>query len=1073
MGTEDENRYLLNAIDSIDKWLVVVSPGYEILAANAAAQRIQEGGITGHSCYRVLYGRTAPCEACGAPSVFEKGDPAFRQRLHLIPEKNPDSHFYFLPVFSGKKIEAVVCSTLTVPGSEDMQKRIDIVNSFLMNLILTASDGVIAAGKRGRIKLFNKKAAAIFGYPPGTNLAGMDIRNFYPGEGAKEVMAQLRSDQWGGKGKLLGYRLDGRRKDGSAVPLRLNAAIIYDGKRELATIGFFQDRREAADPAPVSAGHPGEAAVASEVASLGELISRMAHQMDGYNVRFGEAALQLGMITREQLGRALAAQKEMTEKSKMPIPIGRVMVRLGYLTEVQRDQVLAFQTAQPEGEKEKPDVNPPDAGAAEDSADRAGRESGDGSAAASPSPIKARGAGDRKMPAEQTTAESAPADSAETASSEDAIVETPASPKAPCGAAVANDAAETGRSAPAEAIPDAVIDRAESKAPVAAAGDNAAAVPADATTGEAAAAPPLRETVPDATGGEDDRGAAPIGAADEEGTDAEVSAGETPEQKSGDGEAEGETGAGAVPKATDKIGLTVSPDRLQACIDVAAEHVRAVTPEMVNEALAAAGVVFGVVEALFIRAYLDADPRPETPFVVAQGKAAEPGTPATVRYNFDTDPQRIGEVREDGSIDWKNRGMIPQAVPDQALAEIVPGREGEPGQDVFGEIIPIPLPEETLPSCGSGVMLSADGNRYVAKIAGGIALSTDRELTVFPVLNIPGDVGIDTGHVAFGGHVDVSGLVKQGYRVKAHSLKARGVESATIDLAGDLTVFGGIYESTVACGGNMKVSHIHDSKVAVRGDLVAEKEIFDSEIETSGKCVINRGTIVSSRIWSRMGIVAQHIGTDASAPGEMNVGVDRRAQKEMYAIRREINTLTAEIKQLEKKDKALRKRSDEISERLGDIAQEQDRFMVQQRRLEKVLEDKGDSLDEARREKMANTIGELGAKRAEIDGQVESLLEADEQMTESIAQVADQSAALQQQIDALNKKLETLAESVAEDKGNPEVQVSGSIIAGTSVKGYHASLNLDEKLSRVRITETREPDEEGRVRWLMKVSPLR
>ena len=77
----------------------------------------------------------------------------------------------------------------------------------------------------------------------------------------------------------------------------------------------------------------------------------------------------------------------------------------------------------------------------------------------------------------------------------------------------------------------------------------------------------------------------------------------------------------------------------------------------------------------------------EEPFLIAQGIPYDPGEPDEVAYFFDTKPMRTGRKNEDGSIDWKDRGDIPQVGEGELLAEIKPGSEGNYGIDIFGKKI--------------------------------------------------------------------------------------------------------------------------------------------------------------------------------------------------------------------------------------------------------------------------------------------------------------------------------------------------------------------------------------------------
>ena len=117
-------------------------------------------------------------------------------------------------------------------------------DAFLQKLIQSAVDGVIASDMQGNIIIFNDAASEISGYTGKEVFTEINIRDVYPGDGAREVMRKLRSDKYGGRGKLKSCKIDVIRKDGKIIPILLNAAIIYEDQQEVATIGFFHDLRE-------------------------------------------------------------------------------------------------------------------------------------------------------------------------------------------------------------------------------------------------------------------------------------------------------------------------------------------------------------------------------------------------------------------------------------------------------------------------------------------------------------------------------------------------------------------------------------------------------------------------------------------------------------------------------------------------------------------------------------------------------------------------------------------------------------------------------------------------------------
>ena len=98
--------------------------------------------------------------------------------------------------------------------------------------------------KNGKILIFNDMASEIFGYSVEEALESLDIRDIYPGQEEYEIMKKLRSEEYGGPGKLRSYQVDVINKSGKHIPINLNAAIVFEGEKEVATIGYFHDLRE-------------------------------------------------------------------------------------------------------------------------------------------------------------------------------------------------------------------------------------------------------------------------------------------------------------------------------------------------------------------------------------------------------------------------------------------------------------------------------------------------------------------------------------------------------------------------------------------------------------------------------------------------------------------------------------------------------------------------------------------------------------------------------------------------------------------------------------------------------------
>jgi two-component system NtrC family sensor kinase len=146
--------------------------------------------------------------------------------------------------------------------------------ALLHDLIESSPDGIVAADMSGRIRLFNKGAERILGYAQKEALFGLDVRQLYLSNTAQEIVKRMRSEEYGGKGKLSRQEFIAVTKQGAHIPISLTGGIIQDSSGcEVATFGIFRDLRKLREMQ--------DRLVQSEkMAGLGRLAAGVAHEIN-------------------------------------------------------------------------------------------------------------------------------------------------------------------------------------------------------------------------------------------------------------------------------------------------------------------------------------------------------------------------------------------------------------------------------------------------------------------------------------------------------------------------------------------------------------------------------------------------------------------------------------------------------------------------------------------------------------------------------------------------------------------------------------------------------------------------
>lgn len=269
--------------------------------------------------------------------------------------------------------------------------------------------------------------------------------------------------------------------------------------------------------------------------------------------------------------------------------------------------------------------------------------------------------------------------------------------------------------------------------------------------------------------------------------------------------------------------------------------------------------------------------------LIAEGTPPRPGREARMDVLVGQQGPGGPMEREDGRIDWRERGAWVHVEPGTPLALLRPPVPGCDGRDVFGRVVPAPKAQRLRVRIGRGVTVigphtnreaadpqaleaaarvleehgldpaAGDAEVFVAVQAGRPVVSRDPRgivrVEVRPVLEVPGDVDLSTGHIRFQGDVTIRGSVADDMIVEAGGdVVIRGnVDRAFIKAGKNVEIRGGTAQSRIEAGEMARLAFINQSQVtAGRLVEVGSRGAYLSTIRAP--IVVARGPLIGGSV---------------------------------------------------------------------------------------------------------------------------------------------------------------------------------------------------------------------------------
>ena len=486
------------------------------------------------------------------------------------------------------------------------------------------------------------------------------------------------------------------------------------------------------------------------------------------------------------------------------------------------------------------------------------------------------------------------------------------------------------------------------------------------------------------------------------------------------------------------------------------------TVAQVKQALFDKDIVAGIVADEMIEGFITSSGFKAKAFKVAQGISPVQGKDAKIKIFFDSDYLKAGGVTNDGVIDFKDRGEMPFVELGTMLAEKTPIKESRNGKNIYGETIEITPAIDIELKIGKGAQLSEDGLKILAEVQGFPVQTMSRHIAVYQEYTTEGDVDYETGHINYDGNVNINGRIKSGFKVEGNNIQAMELDGGIITAGENVNIAGGINEGTIYSRGNIRAKFIHNSKLLCLGDVIIEKEIVDSDIECSGKCVVENGKLISSRITAKMGVQAKNIGTDMSEPNIIKVGHDIFTQKELEKNKDKMGKLKEQIEHLNKNRKKLEEENLNLEKQTTELAHIQDRSQLEEKQITlNLVSMQKNGADAQTIEEDKKKIEQLNKDAQKAEEDLNACFAQCDKIEETMENIEMETKTLKKNLDNLEAEKSNLILWAKDHPGKPVVIAQGAILSGTVIKGLHCENRLAELTRHAKIMEVQLISEDG------------
>ncbi len=502
--------------------------------------------------------------------------------------------------------------------------------------------------------------------------------------------------------------------------------------------------------------------------------------------------------------------------------------------------------------------------------------------------------------------------------------------------------------------------------------------------------------------------------------------------------------------------LQTAEDGMSAYLTKAQGFNRDMPVQELKDALQKESVISGILPDDMLEGFIGSSGFRTNSFKVAKGTPPKGNQQVQIEYFFSADMFKPGKLDDQGKIDYKETRKIVQVPKGTVLAKktVSETEDQKAGIDIFGNTLEPVQTNQLLFKAGAGTHLSSDGLKIIADIKGRPTRLLSGEIKVIKTFTQEGDVGYKSGHLDYDGDIQIKGGIQSGFRVSGHNINVVNALGARITAQGSLNMTDGLIETTVYAQGDVMAGFIRNSKIRCMGNVIVTGEIVDSVIICSGACSV-KGSLISSDVSAKKGVIAAIIGTQSTKPCRIQVGKDSFVHEELEDYKKQITAIHQKLKSDGEKRQSLQNQAQQLQYEGTRLAYEQDTAQIALKEYENQLAQLEGTGKENKIQDVEYEISCLQKNIQYIEKKLNQTLTANEESEKALSAIDELLSQSKEDLEGIRNQMKRLIQWSMEDPGKPVVRAIDTVNTGTRIQGLESQTILKNDMTAVVFSEVK------------------